>query len=63
MASARLDAFERNMKLQEGLRALRLKHIKQDLEAEARSQQSPQVWPTYKLRALPNPWSKDLPPW
>ncbi len=67
MKAARLQAYEdardRNMKLQEGLRALRLKHIKQDLEAAAKLEQSPKVWPTYKLRALPNPWSKDLPPW
>lgn len=21
------------------------------------------AWPAYKKRALPNPWSKDLPPW
>ncbi len=21
------------------------------------------VWPAYMTRALPNPWSKDLPPW
>ena len=64
MKAARLKAFEdartRNMKLQEGLRTLRDKHIKQDQEAEAISEQA---WPTYKIRALPNPWRKALPPW
>ncbi len=89
MKAARLQAFEdardRNMKLQEGLRALHphrslaaehkdlRRHIANALEqarqAEAERSELPKpatghnVWPAYMTRALPNPWSKDLPPW